>query len=210
MLGTALLPWPPGGRGLTRTFTAKEVSSYDWQVGVGSGCQRWGVFETLGLEPGFIFTCVHHGAAHSVATGSQESIPRQAVGAAHPPPPRTCLGNWRRVASALFPRSKHLQRPPVLKGRGPRPHLFAEECRTICSIFKPPLRSFPLFLFLFSTSSSSSYFSSTVTRMYGIMCLDQALCSEFQQHVKDGGPSHLSTRSPMSSVLRRRSESVAT
>lgn len=163
---------------------------------------------TLGLERGFILTCVCHGAAHSVATGSQESIPRQAGGAARRL--RTWLGNWHSVTSSLFHRSKHLRGPPTLKGRGPRPRLFTGGVRNSSGsgVFKPPQRSLPLFPFLFPTSPSSPSFSA-VTRMYGIMCLVQTLCSVFQQHAKDKGPSRLSTRSPMSSMLCRGSESVA-
>lgn len=40
--GHSSQPGPPGGRGFTRTFTPKEVSPYDWQVGGGWGAVSWG------------------------------------------------------------------------------------------------------------------------------------------------------------------------
>lgn len=169
----------------------------------GGGLSAGGAAGTLGLAPGFVFTCVCHGAAHSVATGSQESIPRQAVGAARPL--RTWLGNRLGIAPALFPGQSACGDHLHPRGGGPDPSSAREEGRTICGIFKPP----HLFPFLSSTSSSSSYFSSTVTRMYGMMCLDPALCSVFPQRAKDMGPSRLPARSPVSSMPCRQSESVA-
>lgn len=169
----------------------------------GWGLSAGGAAGTLGLAPGFVFTCVCHGAAHSVATGSQESIPRQAVGAARPL--RTWLGNRLGIAPALFPGQSACGDHLHPRGGGPDPSSAREEGRTICGIFKPP----HLFPFLSSTSSSSSYFSSTVTRMYGMICLDPALCSVFPQRAKDMGPSRLPARSPVSSMPCRRSESVA-
>lgn len=114
---------PPGGRGFTRTFAPKEVSPYDWQVGGGGGLSAGGAAGTLGLAPGFVFTCVCHGAAHSVATGSQESIPRQAVGAARPL--RTWLGNRLGIAPALFPGQSACGDHLHPRGGGPAPPLRA-------------------------------------------------------------------------------------
>lgn len=85
----------------------------------GGGLSAGGAAGTLGLAPGFVFTCVCHGAAHSVATGSQESIPRQAVGAARPL--RTWLGNRLGIAPALFPGQSACGDHLHPRGGGPDP-----------------------------------------------------------------------------------------